>query len=98
MDGMQGHDEPCYYCGEPCSSLAGSPSRWPLPLCHRDDPGKVKWHHTGCVTDRLIENGGHERARELQIESAALLNFIIRNGLYERWTASREDELSKLSA
>ncbi len=53
---MEGHDKPCYYCGEPCNGLAGNPSRWPIPLCHRDEPGWVKWHHIGCVTSRLIEN------------------------------------------
>lgn len=54
--GVGGHDEPCYYCGKPCDSLAGNPSKWPIPLCHTDAPGVVKWHHTGCVTERLIEN------------------------------------------
>jgi hypothetical protein len=49
----QGHGEPCYYCGEGCNSFAGNPNLWPLPLCHPDDPGKVKWHHTGCISDRL---------------------------------------------
>jgi hypothetical protein len=52
----EGHGKPCYYCGEPCNSLAGNPNLWPLAFCHRDEPGKVKWHHTGCVTERLIEN------------------------------------------
>lgn len=52
----EGHDAPCYYCKEPCDSLAGNPGRWPIPLCHRDEPGVVKWHHTGCVAERLIEN------------------------------------------
>lgn len=43
----------CYYCKEPCNALAGNPEKWPIPLCHRDDPGQVKWHHIGCVTERL---------------------------------------------
>ena len=54
--GTEGNGEACYYCGEPCKSYAGNPARWPIPLCHRNDPGVVKWHHIGCVTDRLIEN------------------------------------------
>src|SRR5678816_3600991 len=52
----EGHGAPCYYCTEPCDSLSCNPSRWPIALCHRDDPGRVKWHHTGCVAERLIEN------------------------------------------
>lgn len=54
--GDQGHNAPCYYCGEPCNTLAGNPGEWPIPLCHRDDPGRVKWHHSRCVHERLIEN------------------------------------------
>jgi len=59
---LEGHHEPCYYCGEPCNSLAASPSKWPIPLSHADEPGKVKWHHTGCVSERLIKL---EKTREL---------------------------------
>lgn len=50
---IEGHDEPCYYCGMLCNSFIGNPSMWPIPLCHSDEPGKVKWHHTGCVSLRL---------------------------------------------
>lgn len=49
----EGHNEPCYYCGEPCDKLAGDPGKWPIPLCHSDEPGIVKWHHGGCVSERL---------------------------------------------
>jgi hypothetical protein len=55
-DVPQGHGQPCYYCGEACNALHGNPGLWPLPFCHRDDPGVTKWHHTSCVTKRLIEN------------------------------------------
>lgn len=51
-----GHDEPCYYCGEPCDALAGNPTRWPLGFPHQDDPGVVKYQHVGCVLERLPEN------------------------------------------
>lgn len=51
----QGHDEPCYFCKEKCDSLSANPGRWPIPLCHSDEPGKVKWHHVGCISDRLEE-------------------------------------------
>lgn len=49
----EGHGEPCYYCGKPCNSYAGNPREWPVALCHSDDPGKVKWHHAGCISERL---------------------------------------------
>ena len=48
-----GHDQPCYYCGELCNAVAGNPEKWPIPLCHPEEPGKVKWHHVGCVSERL---------------------------------------------
>lgn len=51
--GNDGHDELCYYCGKPCNALAGNPHEWPIPLCHSDEPGVVKWHHIGCVSQRL---------------------------------------------
>lgn len=51
-----GQSKPCHYCGEPCSALAADPGLWPLAFCHRDEPGVVKWHHTHCVTRRLVEN------------------------------------------
>lgn len=49
----EGHTKPCYYCGNPTDMMAGNPSLWPIPLCHPDDPGRVKWHHIGCVSKRL---------------------------------------------
>jgi len=46
-------DGPCYYCGEKTESYAGNPGKWPIFLCHSDDPGKVKPHHTECVQMRI---------------------------------------------
>jgi hypothetical protein len=51
-----GHKQPCYYCGKPTNDLSANPSDWSVPLCHSDEPGVVKWHHTGCVSERLAEN------------------------------------------
>jgi hypothetical protein len=52
-----GHDKPCYYCKKPINIFASNPREGcPVPLMHRDEPGKMKWHHMACVTDRLIEN------------------------------------------
>ena len=53
INGTWGHEQPCYFCGEQCNSLAGNPSLWPIPLCHSDEPGVVKAHHIGCVSERL---------------------------------------------
>ena len=52
---LEGHNEPCYFCKRPCNSLHGNPGLWPIPLCHTDEPGVVKWHHTICVMERLQE-------------------------------------------
>lgn len=52
---MAGHGALCYYCGKPCDCLSANPSLWPVGLCHTDDPGVVKWHHSGCVSSRLLE-------------------------------------------
>lgn len=46
----------CYYCHKPINNLSGNPNEWGIPLCHKDEPGKVKDHHIGCVSERLIEN------------------------------------------
>lgn len=59
-----GHKQPCYYCGENCNSLAANPGKWPIPLCHPDDPGKVKWHHIGCVSERLERLAEAQRERD----------------------------------
>ena len=46
----------CYYCGKKTNNLSANPSEWSIPLCHKDEPGKVKHHHIGCVSERLVEN------------------------------------------
>jgi hypothetical protein len=43
----------CYYCGELTDNLSGNSSKWGIPLFHKDEPGKVKAHHIGCVMERL---------------------------------------------
>lgn len=72
-EAREGHGEPCYYCGENCNSLAGSPNKWPIPLCHVDDPGRVKWHHVGCVSARLVDAPQSliDKARAQAIEECA---------------------------
>jgi hypothetical protein len=62
---MEGHEKPCHYCGLLTNNLAGNPGLWAIPMCHRDEPGKMKWHHIQCVSRRLIENVTDE---ELQNE------------------------------
>jgi len=61
ITGGQGHNKPCYYCGEPCNGFAGDPGLWPLAFCHRDEPGVMRWHHSRCVTRRLVENQPPEK-------------------------------------
>jgi hypothetical protein len=94
---QEGHGKPCYYCGEPCNCLHGNPGLWAIPLCHADDPGRVKWHHIRCVTRRLIENGGHEAAARLRIELTEAHNFIIKAGLYDEWAAQKDQAIANLS-
>ena len=53
--GLDGHNEPCYYCGELTNSLAGDPGSWPLGFTHNDGTGVVRWHHTRCVQERLFK-------------------------------------------
>lgn len=54
-EALSGHGEPCYYCADPCNALAGDPGRWPIAMCHADEPGRMKWHHTRCVESRCVE-------------------------------------------
>jgi len=52
----RGHDEPCGYCGEPCDDLAGDPGKWSVRLSAGlvgGEPGKARWFHQRCVTERL---------------------------------------------
>lgn len=70
----EGHKERCYYCGRPCNSLAGNPGEWPIALCHRDAPGKVKWHHASCVHERLVENQRPATAGEGQMATQRGMN------------------------
>ena len=53
INNNNGHNKNCYYCGKPCNNFSGNPSEWAIPLCHKDEPGVVKWHHIGCVQKRL---------------------------------------------
>lgn len=82
----EGHGKPCHYCGEPCDALIGNPNRWPIPLCHRDDPGRVKWHHIGCVTDRLVENQAEPTGGDVGEALAYARKFI---------TGTRDDSGNK---
>jgi hypothetical protein len=45
---IEGEGEPCYYCGEKISSFDARGG--PVPLCHADEPGVVKWHHMTCAS------------------------------------------------
>lgn len=64
-----GHHAPCHICGEPCNSLAGNPGLWPIALAYSREPGIVKWHHTGCVSDRLTKLLDLEEGRSVILPS-----------------------------
>lgn len=53
-------DGKCYWCGENTESLAGNPMKWPLRFPANDSTGIVRWHHTGCVMDRLYGNAAED--------------------------------------
>jgi hypothetical protein len=48
-----GHNQPCYYCGELCNNFAGDPGQWSVRFPEKDDPGKMKSHHMGCLLKKL---------------------------------------------
>ena len=82
---LQGHNEPCYYCKKPCNAVAGSPTLWPIPLCHADEPGRVKWHHIGCVDERLNERDTWLAAAfEIACDSPELLVERVKRLVKER--------------
>lgn len=68
-------DGRCYYCGEQTNTLIGDPSMWAMRFCHADDPGVVKYHHTGCVTERLKRL---ERAEEALRQVLAVRGYMDR--------------------
>ncbi len=49
----QGHGAICPLCSLPCNAMAGNPGLWPIPLPDPDQPGKILYHHMGCVAERL---------------------------------------------
>lgn len=76
------NDEPCYYCGKMTNRLSANPNEWSIPLCHRDEPGKVKYHHIGCVSSRLVENQPQlqKYPREWEIISNACIRLKVFGG------------------
>lgn len=76
-NGLQGHGESCYYCGQPIDNLAGDPGRWEVGLCHADDPGVVKRHHAACVDKRITERDWFKAALgTLRAEAPQFKAFI----------------------
>lgn len=70
LEDGRGHDQPCHICGETTNSFAGNPGMWPIPICTKDDPGVVKWHHSGCVQKKLA--GGEEAIKSAESYRRAL--------------------------
>jgi hypothetical protein len=73
LETPEGHRKLCYYCNKECNSFAGDPAQWPIGFLHKEEPGKLKWHHSGCVTDRL---NYLEKLKDTIIEMAAQAAFI----------------------
>ncbi len=71
---LQGHGEPCYYCGKPVNNLAGNPGLWSVELCHLDAPGRVKRHHVSCVSERLV------RLEAVEAQLAAMRSALEKYG------------------
>lgn len=51
---IAGHGKTCAFCGEKCSVIHAKPSRWPVAFTHPGDNGVVRWHHIGCVQDKIF--------------------------------------------
>lgn len=70
----------CYYCNKPVNNLAANPNQWGIPLCHKDEPGKVKPHHIGCVSERLATLKDYERIKgelkRIRSKGSTLPDFI----------------------
>lgn len=62
----ESHGQPCYYCGKPTDDLAGDPGQWGVGLSHMDAPGVLKWHHAGCMAERLVNRTTIERAARIK--------------------------------
>lgn len=69
------HDEPCKFCGEPINSWGGNPELWPVFMCWRDDPGKMKPHHVGCIRERIVAAEAAE-ARAVAAEKANYMECV----------------------
>jgi len=65
---MTDNDGNCHYCGKETSSISGNPSEWPLVFCHSDEPGVPKYHHVGCVNQRLNDFEKLKIVHKLQAE------------------------------
>jgi hypothetical protein len=88
---MDSHDQPCYFCSEKISDTSANPGKWGIGLCHKDDPGVIKWHHEECVYQRL-----DERDSLKQQLSEAQATALETNRGYEATIKCRNDELADL--
>jgi len=72
----------CYYCGKITNNLSANPGDWSIPLCHRDEPGKVKYHHERCVSERLLENQPYsQKYKPMSVEEIAnIITFQLESG------------------
>jgi len=81
-----GKDGPCYYCGKMTRILCADPSEWPVLLPHKEEPGRQRIHHMGCVMERLEDNGAlFDEIKELKKDKRDLMaNLDGRGGMDEK--------------
>jgi hypothetical protein len=55
VSALDGHEQPCSYCQEPCDNFSAMPSRWSLYFPDPDQMGTGlgRYHHMGCVVERM---------------------------------------------
>lgn len=81
------HDEPCFYCGDPCNSLTGNPGLWPLALpVDASRQGHAVPVHMKCVLTRLGIGKSARKAEASDLERA--VDFL--------WPCYTDDKLPKL--
>jgi hypothetical protein len=95
LERFEGHDKPCYYCGELCNSLAGNPGLWPVAGCHPDEPGVTKYHHSSCTFERadhaIAELKALRAWREAVNDALWLVHGSLPKSLIDSWRTSEKE-------
>lgn len=59
----EGHNEPCYACGEFCNSLAGDPGQWPTMLPAEQS---ARPFHMKCAAAMMRDAARYRNMREAE--------------------------------